>query len=155
LNSISLEKRAKSWAETFVNPDRLVCVSETDGKITGFYDAGASRDGASPPGTAELYAIHVLPSEWGKGGGRHLINPRARGSCESGVCDGTLWVLERNARARRFYEAAGFRTDGGEKTTRLGDTVMSEVRYRKALGKTGPNLEAMRSVRRGSLRGPA
>ncbi|MEA2478037.1 MAG: hypothetical protein QOC87_2236, partial [Actinomycetota bacterium] len=32
-----------------------------------------------------------------------------------GFTSGVLWVLEGNARARRFYEAGGWRPDGGRK----------------------------------------
>jgi ribosomal protein S18 acetylase RimI-like enzyme len=40
----------------------------------------------------------------------------------------TLWVLEGNASARRFYERAGFTDDGARKT--YPKTEVPEVRYR-------------------------
>jgi RimJ/RimL family protein N-acetyltransferase len=45
-----------------------------------------------------------------------------------------LWVLEDNPRARRFYEAAGWSTDGRTKEDEFLDTRVREVRYRIALG---------------------
>ena len=42
-----------------------------------------------------------------------------------------LWVLDTNIRARRFYEVAGWKPDGGLKTETLGDLLLSEVRYRR------------------------
>ena len=38
-----------------------------------------------------------------------------------------LWVLERNTRARRFYEKCGFSPDGASKDSGLGDE--EEIRY--------------------------
>jgi RimJ/RimL family protein N-acetyltransferase len=40
----------------------------------------------------------------------------------------TLWVLEGNARARRFYEAAGLVPDGARQLLEMG-TPVPEVRY--------------------------
>ena len=45
----------------------------------------------------------------------------------------TLWVLEANARARRFYQRAGFAPDGARHV--LDDLGgVTEIRYRRALG---------------------
>lgn len=42
----------------------------------------------------------------------------------------TLWVLDSNQRARRFYEKAGFTTDGASKTETVAPgVVLEEVRY--------------------------
>ena len=60
-----------------------------------------------------------------------------RGLTETGFSAATLWVLETNARARRFYESAGWAADGATKTDRRGDIELREVRYRRALTPTG------------------
>jgi RimJ/RimL family protein N-acetyltransferase len=50
----------------------------------------------------------------------------------AGYRDIVLWVLEENARARRFYERAGYSADGATNVLdRLGGVL--EVRYRRAL----------------------
>lgn len=67
----------------------------------------------------ELYALYVLPERWGTGLGHRLME--LAGDVRS------LWVLEGNARARRFYEAHGFRPDGTSKVLDLGAPV-TEVR---------------------------
>ena len=52
----------------------------------------------------------------------------------------TLWVLEDNPRARRFYEAVGFTPDGATKSEKLReDVVLHEVRYRMEIA--GPDLK--------------
>lgn len=57
-----------------------------------------------------------------------------RGAAElarRGLAGCTLWVLEENAPARRFYERLGMRTDGGRRM--YPGTAVPEVRYRLAL----------------------
>jgi RimJ/RimL family protein N-acetyltransferase len=49
-----------------------------------------------------------------------------------GASDVTLWVLERNAAARAFYEAIGFEPDGASKLLTIGVELVV-LRYRKAL----------------------
>ena len=44
----------------------------------------------------------------------------------------TLWVLEANMPARRFYEAMGFQPDGATKELPLG-IPLTAIRYRKRL----------------------
>jgi GNAT superfamily N-acetyltransferase len=51
---------------------------------------------------------------------------------ERGFSSVALWVLEDNARARRFYEKCGFSPDGAKKTVNLGKEL-TEVRYRKSI----------------------
>jgi RimJ/RimL family protein N-acetyltransferase len=42
-----------------------------------------------------------------------------------------LWVLPANARARRFYERAGWTCDGTERTVDALGLTVPEVRYRR------------------------
>ncbi|MBV9093965.1 MAG: hypothetical protein JO132_08830 [Streptosporangiaceae bacterium] len=44
-----------------------------------------------------------------------------------------LWVLDSNVRARRFYEAGGWSTDGAVKDDDSRGFRMTEVRYRRPL----------------------
>jgi GNAT superfamily N-acetyltransferase len=81
---------------------------------------------------AELYALYVHPGWWSTGTGRALMDQvlaRVRAAGYTGI---TLWVLEANARARRFYQRAGFAADG---TRHVLDDLggVTEVRYRRAL----------------------
>ncbi|HEY2802789.1 MAG TPA: GNAT family N-acetyltransferase, partial [Actinomycetota bacterium] len=70
------------------------------------------------------------------GVGRALMSAAIEFAQNSGYRELTLWVLERNDRARRFYEAAGLRPDGATKQEMhpVVPVLLEEVRYRRLLG---------------------
>ena len=81
---------------------------------------------------AELYALYVHPAWWSTGTGRALMDRALASTAKAGYPSITLWVLEANARARRFYERAGFSPDGASNVlVRLGGVI--EIRYRRSL----------------------
>jgi len=113
-----IERPPAGWA-TFVVEGR--------GRTLGFASVGPSRDEV---GVGELYAIYVDPDEWSRGAGRALI-AHAEERLAQDYPEATLWVLEDNPRARRFYEAAGWGTDGARQTVERLGVSPPEVRYRK------------------------
>jgi GNAT superfamily N-acetyltransferase len=109
-------------------------VAETpDGEVVAVADVLPSRDDDADPATGEVPMIYALPRAWGSGAGRELMAAAVAGLREAGFAQVTLWVLDSNARARRFYERAGFVPDGATKTDVLAGATMTEVRYRRAL----------------------
>ena len=81
---------------------------------------------------AELYALYVHPAWWSTGTGRALMDQVLAKVRAAGYGCVTLWVLEANARARRFYQRAGFIPDGARHV--LDDLGgVTEIRYRRAL----------------------
>jgi GNAT superfamily N-acetyltransferase len=78
----------------------------------------------------ELYALYVHPAWWSTGTGRALMDRVLAETAQVGYPCITLWVLRDNARARRFYERAGFAPDGASNVLhRLGH--VTEIRYRR------------------------
>jgi GNAT superfamily N-acetyltransferase len=104
-----------------VSPDARVWVAEADGEVVGL--AVVRREDAQ---TVELKDLYVAPDAWGSGVAPALMET-ALASIAGAAAD-TLWVVEANARARRFYEREGWAADGGSRSTPLGP---SEVRYRR------------------------
>jgi ribosomal protein S18 acetylase RimI-like enzyme len=131
------ERRRRHMVEqaTAAQPSIVVeSVAVQAGAIVGWVAAGRCRDADRPgPGQGEVYAIYVLPEWWGRGAGRLLMAHAVRALTEAGYHDITLWVLEANQQARRFYEAAGFRPDGTRQLLDLGGPVY-ELRYRLLAG---------------------
>jgi GNAT superfamily N-acetyltransferase len=80
----------------------------------------------------ELYALYVHPDWWSTGTGRALMDRVLARARRAAYPEIVLWVLQANARARRFYERAGFAPDGASNVLhRLG--AVDEVRYRRSL----------------------
>jgi ribosomal protein S18 acetylase RimI-like enzyme len=118
----TIPQRTQFWDRAIrAAPERhqhqLVAID--DGVVVGFVTYGPP-DTASVPGAGELYAIYLDPSHWGRGYGRALMRAAERGLAEAGFSKAYLWVLETNARARRFYEIAGWRADGETKVDHRG-----------------------------------
>jgi GNAT superfamily N-acetyltransferase len=119
------------WRERLRRPPAgwSTIVADRDGTVVGFASVGPSRD---ERGVGELYAIYVDPESWSTGAGRALIE-RAEELLRKRFRQATLWVLEDNPRARRFYEVAGWSTDGAHKAEERWGVLAPEVRYRKTL----------------------
>jgi GNAT superfamily N-acetyltransferase len=132
--------RTRPWQRMIV----AVAEEEASPGIVGYASFGPEHDvlGAAwpqPPTAAgrqgevaELYALYVHPQWWSTGTGRALMDRVLTKTADAGYGQITLWVLRDNARARRFYEQAGFAPDGASNILhRLGE--VTEIRYRRPL----------------------
>jgi GNAT superfamily N-acetyltransferase len=130
LAGLSVEQRAQMWRGQIASGGAVI-VAEENGVVQGFAAVGPSQDEDSE-GLGELYTIYVEPSRWGRGIGRELCGAAEDALRGGGFREAILWVLDDNPRARRFYEARGWRQDGMRTVERLGVEV-PELRYRKLL----------------------
>jgi L-amino acid N-acyltransferase YncA len=137
IESHTLDERRGQWAQIVADPSRRALVVEDGEGIAGFAIFGRPEhdEGASGPG--ELLGIYLLERAAGLGVGRELLARSTRGLAALGYRRGVLWVLEANARARRFYEAAGWRTDGATRPHPVGDVELPVIRYTVELGASG------------------
>jgi GNAT superfamily N-acetyltransferase len=81
----------------------------------------------------ELAAMYVVPPRWGTGVGRALHAAAVEHLRACGLPAAHLWVIEGNARARRFYEREGWRLVDGRRPLPFRDVELALVRYRIAL----------------------
>lgn len=111
LDGLSIDERARTWTTWLaaVEPPAAVLVVQ-DERILGFAAVGARRGGAADEG--ELRAIYLAPDAWDRGAGRLLHAAAVARLQEAEFATATLWVLEGNERAIRFYRRAGWRLDG-------------------------------------------
>jgi ribosomal protein S18 acetylase RimI-like enzyme len=115
-----------------------VLVADAGGSLLGFVEYSPSRDGdADQARVGEIGAIYLLPSFWGKGVGRRLMGAALARLAEARFDQVTLWVLDSNARARRFYEAGGWLTDGAQKIEESRGFPVAQVRYKRSLTPSG------------------
>lgn len=99
------------------------------GDVVGFAAHGPSRDDdLAGQQVEEVYAVYVLEAALGQGVGAALLD-RCLAAAPPGAAV-TLWVLEGNTRARRFYERHGFVADGAVKTYSVAGRELPELRYR-------------------------
>jgi ribosomal protein S18 acetylase RimI-like enzyme len=109
-------------------------VADAGGRLPGFVSYGPARDDdADSRRAGEIYAIYLVPAAWDEGIGRQLMAAALGRLGEAGFDQVILWVLDSNARARRFYEAGGWLADGAEKRDDSSGVPMTEVRYRRSL----------------------
>jgi ribosomal protein S18 acetylase RimI-like enzyme len=125
LAALDVEQRERMWTDLLTDDSLGTFVAEEGGRIVGFVGVGPSRDA---DGEGELYAIYVDPSAWGSVAGQALIDA-ARDWLSDRYAEATLWVLEDNPRARRFYERNGWSVDS-RRTEVLRGIEVAEVRYR-------------------------
>lgn len=112
-------------------PERSVASAASVGS-GGSGGSGAQPGALTPAGlageTGELYTLYVAPAHWSTGAGRALTDAALNGLREAGYRRVVLWTLKENARARRFYDKAGFAPDGA--TNILGGLGnVEELRY--------------------------
>jgi len=131
LDDLSVDARADMWASVLREPrERSVVLVVADaGAVTGFASAGPSRDPDVPDGTAEVLALYLLESATGRGIGRTLFATLLANVGDLGYARSTLWVLDANRRARRFYEVAGWHDDMARDLYEVGGHGYPEVRY--------------------------
>ncbi|MFE5732513.1 GNAT family N-acetyltransferase [Streptomyces sp. NPDC056528] len=155
LEGLDVEERAATWRARLTAPDRPTVLLATDGEGgVGGGEGGAGGgegcvgggrpvafacfrpwpgEGFDPAPTAELAALYALPEVWGTGIGRALLSAATEALVTAGFRSAALWVFAGNGRARRFYEAAGWRADGGAVREETGGRVLEELRYRRDL----------------------
>ena len=97
--------------------DRAVVAVEDD-SVAGFAVIKGS----------ELAMLHVHPSAWGRGIGRALLAQAEDCGAEF------LYTEERNERALRMDQAAGWHPDGGIREREWLGSPLRELRLRKRLG---------------------
>lgn len=138
LDGLDLERRHSAWEGILGAADwprSGTLVAEHDSDVIGFPHICPTRDDDDDPsGTGEVAMIYLLPGEWRKGVGRALMDSALATLREAGFEDATLWVLDTNERARRFYETTGWLANSATRRVTLGGLPLDEVRYRRRLG---------------------
>jgi ribosomal protein S18 acetylase RimI-like enzyme len=140
LDGMDVAASQARWHELFApggaaGPVQLV--ADDNGTIAGFVSGGPAL-GPGENGLGGLYAIYLAPSHFGQGVGRALMAAATRELRDLGFDEAVLWVMPGNARARRFYERAGWTCDGTTKSEVIRGADVDEVRYRRSLRSGGP-----------------
>ena len=98
-------------------------VAEDDDGVVGF---AVVKD-------CEIDLLFTHPRAWGRGAARALLLAAEDALRGAPCAEVSLWTEERNANARRIYQATGWRKTKELRERDWNGTTMRELRYRKRL----------------------
>jgi GNAT superfamily N-acetyltransferase len=111
-----------------------VMVALRDDQIIAICAVGPLRDRTDPDDpTGELWMLNAEPSAFGTGAATALHTAALQTLAGQGHRSAALWVVDRNPRARRFYEREGWHANGHERVDEIGGAPIHEVRYVREL----------------------
>jgi lincosamide nucleotidyltransferase A/C/D/E len=130
IDSLDLGTMWSAWRATVERPPtrwHRLFVTGPPGEVHSYAwvrPVDGSRD------AAEVAAMYSDPTAWGTTAGWATFRTGVGFLQSSGFTDLSLWMLQGNERAGRFYERAGWRADGQQQTTNTAAGSYVEVRYR-------------------------
>jgi ribosomal protein S18 acetylase RimI-like enzyme len=134
LDGLDADERAERLRAVMNEEEPTVAVHLADagGRVIGFVSSGPSRDSDGVQ-LGEIYALYVEEHVAGMGVGVELLRTAVESLRQRGFDRATLWVLDTNARARRFYEREAWTPDGGINSEEFRGVTLHEVRYARQL----------------------
>jgi RimJ/RimL family protein N-acetyltransferase len=146
LAGLSVEAGIERWRRSLAEPTSGVTILvadvptaarqpavDTRDELAGIATIGPSRDDDADPNTGELWAINLHPAYWRRGIGTVLLAAAVDHLAAAGWRRATLWVLDGNLAARRFYERHGWAPDGCVKDDERPGFTLHELRYARTL----------------------
>lgn len=137
LDRLDRHDSQERWEQAARNaewPKAGVMVAVPGPQMVGFMRFTPTRDdGEDTALVAQIRQIYIAPEVWGKGLGKRLLSTALARIAASGYAQATLWVLDTNSRARRFYERCGWTQDGAARYNDSFSFPIADVRYRKHL----------------------
>lgn len=141
LADLSVQQREVMWMGLLAKGKPLaIVVAEVDGQVVGFATFGPCRNEKSGAADHELWALYVHPSHWSAGVGWALWQKSREDMVSEGAVTISLWSLERNERASRFYQGAGFDAQlGSRRAVRIGDAQFQQIRWKLLTAPSSPS----------------
>ncbi len=132
LSELDPANLADYWHTTLAaapESDRQNLVGLVDGTVMAIATVGPFRHRKNDDPTGELWMLNADPEAWGSGIARLLHREALGYLVAAGHLSAALWVLNGNARGRRFYEREGWAFHGVTKTEDVGGADAVEYRY--------------------------
>jgi GNAT superfamily N-acetyltransferase len=140
LAALDPARREAMWTERFATDEgrEHVAVAVDGDALVGFTAWGRYRlddlgPGLVPDAVGEVRALYLAQAHQGRGVGRALMERAVERLAAEAYTEAKLWVLETNARARRFYERQGWAPDGGRLVEDYDGLALPELRYGRPL----------------------
>lgn len=115
LGEIDLEAARQRWARLLHEEHgrwRVIVADDASGRVVGVTRYGRDPDDER---LGHLFSLYVHPHHSAGGLGSELLSDATAWFAEQGLVEATLWVFERNAAARQFYEHRGWTAEGGRR----------------------------------------
>ena len=132
ISAFTPESREAIFLEAITLRPEEYYLFKVDGQPAGIASLSKSHESNAPAHIGEIYSIYFHPDFWGTPAtqlGLEFCIDRLK---QLGFTLITVWVLNDNARAKRFYEKNGFVLDGHTQELEIGVKLL-EVRYAKKL----------------------
>ena len=124
LDVLAETRRGHDWGTAISQPDRIVLVAEDDSaRSSGWSNVNTRPSRGRLPWLQMLY---VIPSAWGTGTANGLLHNALDVAHRAGHHSVWLEVVDRQMRARRFYEREGFVLDN---TMKPGSNGLFDLLY--------------------------
>src|SRR5690606_21893979 len=135
LDRLTAEQRMDDWCRWFAVPEAHTYAAFQNRQLVGFARVVPACTPEEPlENCGEISHLYVAPESQSMGVGRALLAHAVDDIVARGLERVVLWVMEKNYRARAFYERAGFRLDGARRTDpELLGSDAPEVRYQIAV----------------------
>lgn len=134
LDTLDVAAHTEKWRQRLADGKDHVTVAVEGDDIVAFCAVGPSPDADADETTWLIANLHVTPQRKRQGLGTPLFAAAIDLARSSGARTVTLWVIEQNHPARRFYERHGMTMDGARRRDDSSGTVVVLVRYAKGTG---------------------
>lgn len=133
IEAFTPEKRAAIFSNVIETQPEEYYLFMANNRPAGIASLSKCHEESAPDYIGEIYSFYFHPDFWGSSathmGFQFCINRlKALGFTQI-----TIWVLNDNLRAKRFYEKNGFVLDGHSQEIEIGKKLL-EVRYSKNIG---------------------
>ncbi|OYN85271.1 GNAT family N-acetyltransferase [Parenemella sanctibonifatiensis] len=135
LDNLDPRERLPHWEGVLSTLDEreFVLVTELGGDVVGVCHVRPSRDEDATADTAEIVAIYVNSGLWGTGEGHALHTEAIARMRKMGYTEVTLWVLDGNRLASKFYDRHQWAEDEDTRAFEREGFELVEKRRRLAL----------------------
>lgn len=132
LNLFTPANRAASFRKNAPIWDAEAYLFMAEEQAAGLAFLTKDHEETAAENSGEISAIYFLSDYWGTEYTHKAMDFCIERLKELGYKSISIWVLEDNIRARRFYEKYGFGLSGATKEIHLGNSL-SEVQYKRTI----------------------
>ena len=128
--SPNVEHRTRGWAGWLKRSKAFTLVARVDGEIVGFLAMHEIKSTRIDGKVGEVTAVFIHPNFWQKGIGQQLMQQLLADAQTHQFTTLTVWVLETNIPALKFYQSIGFQPDGKKRIfLENGENTLHEQRH--------------------------